>query len=329
MASRSARGGARSFQAADVVRDVDRVLAQRLDRHDLQRALVRGGQDDARGRARLVRLQPADGDDAPPVAGLQAGEAVLRAAAWTGRCPGRAASSGSRPRRRRRRCASRGPRDRCCSARPGRSRSPGRGRRAAAGRPARCARPEDSGCTGAPALVRRRAVVDVGTGWHGAGVTTSSPEELWRPTPESIRATRIAQFAAWVAERRGLDFGDPTDYDALWRWSVEHLDQFWADVATWTDVLPGVPDDEVLTPREMPGAVWFPGRTINFAEQALRYASDERPGAGRGRRGRRAGRGLLGDAARPGRGVRRDAAPARRAGAATGWPATCPTCPRR
>jgi acetoacetyl-CoA synthetase len=119
-------------------------------------------------------------------------------------------------------------------------------------------------------------VVDVGTGWHGAGVT-ESPEEMWRPTPESIRTTRIAEFAGWVADRRGLDFGDPTDYDALWRWSVEHLDQFWADVATWTEVLPGVQEDEVLTSRGMPGAVWFPGATINFAEQALRYSSDERP----------------------------------------------------
>ena len=82
---------------------------------------------------------------------------------------------------------------------------------------------------------------------------SESPEELWRPTPESIRATRIAAFAHWVTERRGLDFGDPTDYDRLWRWSVEHLDQFWADVATWSGVLPDVPDDRVVTDRSMPG----------------------------------------------------------------------------
>jgi acetoacetyl-CoA synthetase len=108
-------------------------------------------------------------------------------------------------------------------------------------------------------------------------VDPTGPEVLWRPTPEAIRATRIAAFAAWVAERRGLSFGDPPDYDALWRWSVEHLDQFWGDLATWTDTLPGVPDDRVLTSRAMPGAVWFPGTTINFAEQALRNATEEHP----------------------------------------------------
>jgi acetoacetyl-CoA synthetase len=103
------------------------------------------------------------------------------------------------------------------------------------------------------------------------------PDELWRPTAESIRATRIAAFAAWVAERRGLSFGDPTDYDRLWRWSVDHLDQFWGDLATWTGVLPDVPDDRVLTDRSMPGAVWFPGTTVNFAEQVFRRATDDHP----------------------------------------------------
>jgi acetoacetyl-CoA synthetase len=103
------------------------------------------------------------------------------------------------------------------------------------------------------------------------------PDILWRPTPESIGQTRIADFAAWVEKRRGLSFGDPTDYDALWRWSVEHLDQFWGDLADWTGVLPGIPDDRVLTRRQMPGAEWFPGTTVNYAEQALRYGTDEHP----------------------------------------------------
>jgi acetoacetyl-CoA synthetase len=108
-------------------------------------------------------------------------------------------------------------------------------------------------------------------------VESPAPDVLWLPTPESIAATRIAAFAAEVAARRGLSFGDPVDYDRLWTWSVEHLDQFWADVAAWSGVLPGVPDDEVLTSRAMPGAVWFPGRTLNLAEQALRHGSDDSP----------------------------------------------------
>ena len=121
-------------------------------------------------------------------------------------------------------------------------------------------------------------MVGVGPGWHRAAVTVdSAPDELWRPTPESIRATRVATFAAWVTERRGLEFGDPVDYDRLWRWSVEHLDQFWADIAVWTDTFPDATDDEVLAARTMPGAVWFPGRTINFAAEVFRSGSDFTP----------------------------------------------------
>jgi acetoacetyl-CoA synthetase len=108
-------------------------------------------------------------------------------------------------------------------------------------------------------------------------VTESAPDVLWRPTSDSIRRTRLAAFAARVAERRGIDLGDPVDYDRVWRWSVEHLDQFWAEVADWSGVLPGVPDDRALTHREMPGAEWFPGTTVNYAEQALRHATDEHP----------------------------------------------------
>ncbi|TFV76651.1 acetoacetate--CoA ligase [Blastococcus sp. CT_GayMR19] len=105
----------------------------------------------------------------------------------------------------------------------------------------------------------------------------TSPDVLWRPTPDTIGATRLAEFAAWVTEKRGISFGDPVDYDAVWRWSVEHLAEFWADVAGWSGVLPGVPDDRVLTRREMPGAEWFPGTTLNFAEQALRHETREHP----------------------------------------------------
>ncbi|MFC5744652.1 acetoacetate--CoA ligase [Actinomadura rugatobispora] len=99
---------------------------------------------------------------------------------------------------------------------------------------------------------------------------------LWRPTPESAARTRLHRFAAWVSERRGLDFGDPAGYDAVWRWSVDHLEQFWSDLAVWTGVLPDPPGAALANP-EMPGAVWFPEAHVNFAEQALRNRSDVHP----------------------------------------------------
>jgi acetoacetyl-CoA synthetase len=122
-------------------------------------------------------------------------------------------------------------------------------------------------------------VAGAAPGWHRAGVPADAPapEVLWQPTPATIAGTRIAAFACWVAQRRGLSFGDPVDYDRLWRWSVEHLDQFWGDLAEWTGVLPGVPDEAVLVRREMPGGVWFPGTSVNYAEQVFAQAADDRP----------------------------------------------------
>jgi acetoacetyl-CoA synthetase len=99
---------------------------------------------------------------------------------------------------------------------------------------------------------------------------------LWRPTPESAARTRLHRFATWVSERRGLDFGDPADYDAVWRWSVDHLEQFWSDLAVWTRVLPDPPGTALANPA-MPGAVWFPETHVNFAEQALKNRSDVQP----------------------------------------------------
>ncbi len=99
---------------------------------------------------------------------------------------------------------------------------------------------------------------------------------LWQPTADSIRRTRIAAFAGEVAQRRGLSFGDPVDYDALWRWSVEHPEQFWGDLARWTGVL-DVPDSAVLPDAGMPGAVWFPGTTVNVAEQVFRQGTEAHP----------------------------------------------------
>ena len=143
--------------------------------------------------------QPPDGDDAPRSPG-QAGEpysgrGVVRSLP-SSRCISR--KSARRPRGP---CASRGPRGRCCSAVPVEP-----GDRVGAARLERAAEHvalvRGSGCTGAP-RAGRGAVVGAGPGWHGADVTEPAPEELWPPTPESIRATRVAAFAAWVAERRG------------------------------------------------------------------------------------------------------------------------------
>ncbi|WP_327298773.1 acetoacetate--CoA ligase [Streptomyces sp. NBC_01197] len=100
----------------------------------------------------------------------------------------------------------------------------------------------------------------------------SNAAPLWQPSQERIDAARITRFQAWAAER----YGAPTDggYAALHRWSVEELATFWEAVADWFGIRFTAPYESVLADRSMPGARWFPGATVNYAEHALRTAAD-------------------------------------------------------
>ena len=84
---------------------------------------------------------------------------------------------------------------------------------------------------------------------------------LWEPRGPS----KMAEFI----EERGF-----SDYHELWRWSVEDLEGFWG--AIWERYEVGPAPDRVLGRDEMPGAEWFPGTRLNYAEHVFRMA---RPGA--------------------------------------------------
>ncbi|MEU6659531.1 acetoacetate--CoA ligase [Streptomyces sp. NPDC046821] len=102
--------------------------------------------------------------------------------------------------------------------------------------------------------------------------SAANPTPLWKPDREFIAAAQITRFQAWAAEHHGA----PADggYEALHRWSVTDLESFWKAVADWFDVKFATPYARVLGDRSMPGAEWFPGATLNYAEHALRTATD-------------------------------------------------------
>ena len=95
---------------------------------------------------------------------------------------------------------------------------------------------------------------------------------LWTPSPDTVARANVTVFMDWLARERGLQF---SDYDALWRWSVTDLDGFWQAVWDYSGITASAPPERVLGRREMPGADWFPGARLNYAEQVLRR---ERPG---------------------------------------------------
>ncbi|MEV4441259.1 acetoacetate--CoA ligase [Streptomyces sp. NPDC049577] len=104
------------------------------------------------------------------------------------------------------------------------------------------------------------------------------PEPLWRPGEDRVARAQVTRFQQWAAERHGAPAAVPGDpaasYAALHRWSVDELEPFWQAVTEWCDVRFSSPWERVLADRAMPGARWFPGATLNYAEHALRTAQD-------------------------------------------------------
>ncbi|MGH7756593.1 MAG: acetoacetate--CoA ligase, partial [Vulcanimicrobiaceae bacterium] len=101
-------------------------------------------------------------------------------------------------------------------------------------------------------------------------------ELLWTPDPAVTRDSQVAGFMRMLAAERGLAFAN---YEELWQWSVTDLDGFWSAVWSFYAVHSTQPYESICPDRSMPGAVWFRGSRVNYAEHLLRHervaAADE------------------------------------------------------
>ncbi len=110
------------------------------------------------------------------------------------------------------------------------------------------------------------------------------PKLLWEPSDERVARATLTRYTAWLERSRGLRFDD---YAQLWEWSVSDLDAFWSSIVEFFGVRFAEGGDVVLGRREMPGAEWFPGAVVSFAEHifagkdddalAIQHASELRP----------------------------------------------------
>ncbi len=90
---------------------------------------------------------------------------------------------------------------------------------------------------------------------------------LWTPPADVRERTRVGDFMSWLGRTRGLVFAN---YDELWRWSVTDLAGFWGAVWEYFEILSDTPPTDVVANPVMPGAQWFPGTRVNYAEHVLR-----------------------------------------------------------
>jgi acetoacetyl-CoA synthetase len=111
--------------------------------------------------------------------------------------------------------------------------------------------------------------MDMGT---DGGATEAGPDLLWAPSEEAIRGSNLHRYMDWLRAERGLDFGG---YEALRCWSVEELEAFWASLWDYFEVQSDGTPEAVLAERRMPGARWFAGARLNYAERVFAGKEDE------------------------------------------------------
>jgi acetoacetyl-CoA synthetase len=97
---------------------------------------------------------------------------------------------------------------------------------------------------------------------------TDPRSPLWQPSAERVAATNLTAFMRYVERRWGAQ---AADYGELYAWSIAHPERFWLSVWSFCGVIGDGPGETVLVGADrMPGARWFPGARLNFAENLLR-----------------------------------------------------------
>ena len=96
---------------------------------------------------------------------------------------------------------------------------------------------------------------------------------LWTPAKEQIQQTNMYRFMSGINQKYAKNF---TEYKELWQWSVENIPEFWEEMWDFGDIVASKPFDQAIDDAtKMPGAKWFPGARLNFAENLLRFRDDQ------------------------------------------------------
>jgi acetoacetyl-CoA synthetase len=97
---------------------------------------------------------------------------------------------------------------------------------------------------------------------------------LWEPTEKVKENANLTSYLRWLASKRNLKF---QTYQQLWEWSVEDPAEFWGSLWDYFGIKASRPPQSILDDRKMPGARWFAGAELNYAENFFARMNDERP----------------------------------------------------
>jgi acetoacetyl-CoA synthetase len=96
---------------------------------------------------------------------------------------------------------------------------------------------------------------------------------LWAPSEERVKQSNMYRFMQSVNRKYGKRF---SEYEGLYEWSVENIPEFWATMWDFAEIKASKPSSQVVDDvSRMPGANWFSGAYLNFAENLLRYRDNQ------------------------------------------------------
>ncbi|HEY8722460.1 MAG TPA: acetoacetate--CoA ligase [Gaiellaceae bacterium] len=99
----------------------------------------------------------------------------------------------------------------------------------------------------------------------------SEAAPIWHPSSAAIEGSELTRYQRWLHATHGRTFAD---YQALWEWSTTDLEGFWGSLWEYFEITASVPYERVLGNRSMPGAEWFPGAELSYAEHVFRGKRD-------------------------------------------------------
>lgn len=97
---------------------------------------------------------------------------------------------------------------------------------------------------------------------------------LWEPGETMREQATLTRYIRWLNEEKGHRF---TSYMELWDWSVTDVEGFWQSIWDFYEVIASTDYGRILTSRKMPGAKWFEGAHLNFAEHMFRHYDLQTP----------------------------------------------------
>lgn len=95
---------------------------------------------------------------------------------------------------------------------------------------------------------------------------------LWTPSLAFKQSSHLYAYKLWLAEKKQLHFDT---YEQLWKWSIDHIEDFWESICDYFKVIFHSPYTKVISSYNMPGVKWFEGAKLNYAEHIFRAYKEE------------------------------------------------------